>query len=417
MKLLTKYNRTNIIATIIILLISGVCYYVILRYVLISQLDDDLKIEEQEIIAFAKLHNSLPKASKYKDQQISFSLTNEKIKRKFISTNIFDSYENEYEESRQLVFPINVNDKNYIASVSKSEEGTEDLLQLIVIITLGVVILLLLILFIINRFLLNKLWKPFYTALHQLQKFNLSNKKNLQLDKTNIDEFTELNNAIIVMTDRITQDYEALKTFTENASHEIQTPLAIIKSKLEVLIQSENLKQEEMQTIQSVYEAANRLSKLNQSLLLLTKIENQQFSENNEVNFGELLHNFLNNYEELIKAKKISVTENIEYENKILMNETLAEILVSNLITNAIKHNVDNGSIEINFVNNELIISNTGAVLQTNPNILFERFQKDKTSSDSLGLGLAIVKKICERYGFAINYFYVNSLHKITLQF
>ncbi len=418
MKLLSKYNRANIIATIIVLLISGVCYYVILRYVLISQLDDDLKIEEQEIIQYVHLHNSLPEASSYKDQRINFSLANHKsVLRKFISADSFDKNENEYDESRLLIFPVNAGGTNYVATVSKSQEGTEDLLQLILIIILSIVFLLLIILFLINRFLLSKLWQPFYSALHHIQQFNLSNKINLQLQNTNINEFKELNNAITLMTDHVMQDYESLKSFTENASHEIQTPLAIINSKLEVLIQSSKLHEDEMQIIQTVYEAANRLSKLNQSLLLLTKIENRQFNENNEVNIGNIIHKVLHNYEELIEAKKISVTEDIEYKEQILMNELLADILISNLITNSIKHNIPGGVINVYFKNKELIISNAGMALQATTQILFERFRKDKPASDSLGLGLAIVKKICDIYSFKIDYSYSNLLHKLSIKF
>ena len=279
------------------------------------------------------------------------------------------------------------------------------------------VLILLVTLFLINRFFLNKLWKPFNTTLQQIKQFNLSGRNNINLEQSKITEFTELNHAVSIMTNRVSQDYDEIKNFTENASHEIQTPLAIIKSKLELLSQSENLKEEQMNTIQSVYEATNRLSKLNQSLILLTKIDNQQFRESEEVNISILINKHLSNYEELIAAKLITIKKNIEDNVKMNMNETLAEILIANLITNAIKHNIDKGIIEITLTNNRLCISNTGIPLECDPSELFERFKKDKVSSESLGLGLSIVKKICERYGYRINYNYSDLLHTTSINF
>ena len=417
MKLLAKYNRVNLIATIIILLVSSVCYYFLIRSVLISQLDKGLKVEQSEIEDFIKENNHLPEPTNYKDEQEEFVASpNEKTGRKFSSVNIFNKEHNENVQYRQLQFAASASGKQYKILVRKSEEETDDLVELIVKITLGILLILLITLFFINRFFLNKLWKPFNNTLQQIKQFNLSGTEKVQLEKSNITEFTELNHAVSIMTKSVSQDYDEIKSFSENASHEIQTPLAIIKSKLELLSQSD-VSEDQMNTIQSVYEATNRLSKLNQSLILLTKIDNQQFRESEEVNMSNLLNKHLNNYEELISAKLIIIKKNIADNVKLNMNETLAEILVSNLITNAIKHNINKGSIEISLTNNNLSISNTGVPLQSEPSELFERFKKDKVSSESLGLGLSIVKKICERYGYVINYQYADLLHTTSINF
>ncbi len=418
MKLLAKYNRVNLITTIIILLVSAVCYYFLIRSVLITQLQKDLKVEELEIKDFIKENSRLPDPTNYKDEQEEFIPSDEqKIERRFNSVNIFNKKHKEDITYRQLQFPISVAGKQYKILVRKSQEETDDLIKLIVMITLGILFILLVALFLINRLFLNNLWKPFNTTLQQVKQFNLSGKEKLHLEQSNISEFTELNNAVTIMTNRVSQDYDEIKNFTENASHEIQTPLAIIKSKLELLSQSENLKEEQMNTIQSVYEATNRLSKLNQSLILLTKIDNQQFKESEEVNISILINKHLSNYEELIAAKLITIKKNIDDNVKMNMNETLAEILISNLITNAIKHNIDNGIIEITLTNNYFSISNTGIPLQSDPSELFGRFKKDTVSSESLGLGLSIVKKISERYGHEINYHYSDTLHTTSIKF
>src|SRR6185312_16149784 len=250
MKLLAKYNRVNIPITIITLLITGICFYFIIHYVLVHQLDKDLRIEQEEIIHYIKEKNSLPEASNYKDQKIEFQPTNDKdFKTTFSPEDQYNQKEDETETFRKLEFLITVNGKNYIATVKKSQQETEDIIQLILVITFSVIVFLLLVLFIANRFLLAKLWEPFNHTLAQLKHFNLSSKNKIELQKTHINEFEELNETVLFMTQKVKRDYESLKNFTENASHETQTPLSIIKNKIELLLQSENLDQIQINAI------------------------------------------------------------------------------------------------------------------------------------------------------------------------
>jgi signal transduction histidine kinase len=418
MKLLAKYNRVNIAATVLVLLVGGLCYYFILRFVLIHQLDKDLKVEELEVKDYVQRNNSLPNTSNYKDQKVLFEPAETgDIKRTIHSVNLYDTAEEEHIQGRRLVFTIQSGSKNYTVSITKSQQETEDLVQLIVLLTLSIVVLLLIVLFLINRFVLNKLWLPFNNTLRQLQRFNLSNTGAVQLDATNIKEFKELNDAVTAMTKTVLKDYSALKSFTENASHEIQTPLAVIKSKLELLMQAENFSEPQMQYIQNIQEEISRLSKLNQSLLLLTKIDNRQFKDTEQVDIAGIIAKQLDNYEELIAAKGITLSKNIHPQIVVVMNNTMAGILVSNLVTNAIKHNIEKGTIEITADKDELTVTNTGPALSTNPDELFERFKKDKVNSESLGLGLSIVKKIAEQYHFKTSYGYANGLHTVSIRF
>ena len=417
MKLLSKYNRVNVIATIIVLLISAVFYYFFIKSALVHQLDKNLKVEEKEITDYIKENNLLPEPSYSKDEQELYTPVNEKIIRKFSSIELYNKEHDKNIYYRQLEFPVMVNGKMYKADVRKSQAETEDIVQLVLKITLAIVLILLVTLFIINRFVLSKLWEPFNATLEQIKQFNLSGKDEVHLELSNIKEFMVLNSAVSMMIQRVSHDYNEIKSFTENASHEIQTPLAIIRSKLELLSQSENLKEEQMNAIQSISETTNRLSKLNQSLILLTKIDNRQFKETEEVNMSHLLLRHLNNYEELFHAKEISITKNINEGIVLTMNEALAEILIVNLLINAIKHNIEKGSITIELNKNHLSIANTGKILNANPAIYFERFKKESPSNDSMGLGLSIVKKICDTYGFEISYTYKNNLHILAVAF
>jgi signal transduction histidine kinase len=418
MKLLSKYNRFNVAATIIVLLLSAVSYYFVLEKTLVHQLDKSLVVEEKEIKDYIQENHALPEPSYSKDEQEVYVPANdEKIKRKFSSIELREKDHHKNIYYRQLEFPVTVREEIYKADVRKSQEETEDLVQLILKITLAIVLLLLATLFSINRFVLSKLWKPFNAALQQIKQFNVSGKNDVHLEATDINEFAELNAAVNIMTKKAIQDYNEIKSFTENASHEIQTPLAIIRSKLELLSQSENLKEEQMNAIQSISETTNRLSKLNQSLILLTKIDNRQFKETEEINMSHLLVQHLNNYEELFHAKEISITKNINEDVIITMNETLAEILIINLLINAIKHNIERGFITIELNKNHLSVANTGKALDENPANYFERFKKESSSNDSMGLGLSIVKKICDTYNFEITYNYKDSLHALIVNF
>ncbi len=420
MKLLAKYNRINILVTISILLISSICFYVMIRYVLINQLDEDLKLEEQEIFDFVKANNKLPDPSNYEDQQIEFSqVADIGSEKKFTSVLLIKKKHKHTEEelARQYRFTIPVSGKEYTVLIRKSQEETEDIIKMIAWITLGIVILLLLILFIINRFLLSRLWRPFDNTLNQLKQFNLSAKNNVQLQHSSTTEFAELNKTVLVMTDRAKKDYESLKNFTDNASHEMQTPLAIINSKLDVLIQDETLSGFQMQQLQGVYDALDRLSSLNQSLLLLTKIENSQFNKKENVQLDEMVSEKLFQFEELLQEKKIVITKNINPVD-LCCNKQLLEIIISNLLNNAFRYNVENGQVNIELTNNGLTVSNNSFLRALDEQKVFQRFYRHAdTKQEGNGLGLSIVKQICTVAGYNITYAYLNNQHKFSIAF
>ncbi len=418
MKLIAKYNRVTIPIIIAILLISSVGYYFILHRILIYQLDKDLRIEQREIIQHINETGQLPETSDYKDQQISFQPTSlSSFKDAYSTQDIYNKKEHENESFRRIDFLVSQDGQHYIATVKKSQQETEDIVRLILTITLFIIIILLLILFVSNRLLLSKLWKPFRNTLFQLDQFNFSSKNKITLQKTDIDEFKELNKTVLFMTQKVTKDYQALKSFTENASHEIQTPLAIIKNKVELLSQSENLAEAQINVLQRLNEAAARLSRLNQSLLLLTKIENLQFAQVDKINFSSMLNRYIDNFDELTEAKGLDISKRIMDNVWLMMNESLAEILISNIMSNAIKHNFDNGDITVELDTKSFRVSNSGPQPQGDTRELFERFKKESSAVDSLGLGLSIVKTITDIYRFSVNYHFREGQHVVEIVF
>ena len=414
MKLLTRYNRANYITAIIILIASSVSYYFIIRTILLKQLDKDLKVEEQEINEYVNEKQSLPNATAYHGQEIKFEVAKTPdIKREITSSTLFMEKHGEDNPVRILTFPIRVNGVLHKAMVIKSQVEAEDLLEVIVLVTAAIILVMLIVISLINRFLLAKLWQPFYKTLKELRTFDVKNAKALELPATKIEEFNELNASVSVMTKRINEEFETLKAFTDNASHEMQTPLAIINSKLDILLQSCTEKQADQ--LQSIYNATGRLSKLNQTLLLLTKISNDQYKNQQRVDLRNLMEQKFMQFEELINGRNLKLTYELE-DASLYINEELVDILLNNLLSNAIKHNFEGGFIHCTLTTEKLSVTNSGPSLTFENAQIFDRFQKSN-HSDGSGLGLAVARQICESNGHVLGYYNKRSAHTFTIVF
>ena len=414
MKLLSKYSRVHIITACTILLISSFAYYFIIRTILLKQIDKDLKVEEQEILDYVASNHKLPYASDYKHQQIRFrKIKNYGAFRKTVNTMEYDAKSNEDEPYRRLSFPVKINDETFEASVYKSQVETEDLLQLIMIITAVLFVVLLSLIFLINRFVLGKVWQPFFNTLSELKNFDLHSKQLLILPKSSIEEFEELNRSVTQMTENVSMEYEILKTFTDNASHEMQTPLAIITSKLDLLIQTSY--ETQVEQLQAIYDATGRLAKLNQTLLLLAKIDNNQYHKPEVLSLKPLIENKFQQFEELIKGKALTLKYNLQ-DVSISINKDLVEILSNNLLSNAIKHNYEGGLVECILTTDNFIIINSGPALTFDSANIFDRFKKG-SHSDGTGLGLAVVKQICDASNLKISYNFIANEHTFRIGF
>ena len=234
-----------------------------------------------------------------------------------------------------------------------------------------------------------------------MEQFDFRNGSNLSLQSSGIEEFDRLNRVVSSLTGKLKKDFVALKEFSENASHEIQSPLAIALLNLDELLQ-EDLSEETFRKVLATIKAIQRLSHLNQNLLLLTKIENKQFLPMKEVHFIDLIQQKLEEFELLFREKNLMVTFKPEEEFSLKMDPTLAGILVNNLLINAVNHNIEQGHITITIEQNKLMFCNTGPSNTLTNQTIFNRFVKD--NSKSYGLGLSIVKQICDAHQLEIQY-------------
>jgi signal transduction histidine kinase len=414
MKLQTQYNKISIASSIFVLLIAGAGYYFLLQYLLKEQMDKTLRVEQVEIQDFIRNKNALPPATTYKDQKIEFIKSDKAIPQRFRTLTLYNDNDKENELSRQLNFTVEVNGQYYIATVTKSQEGTKEIIGAILLITLGLTILLSILLFVANRFLVKRMWQPFHTTLSSIKNFDLNAPSAIKTEKTSIHEFNDLNENVSMMTEKVVKDYLSLKNFIDHASHEMQTPLAVINSKLDILIQDPALSEKNLQYLQSIYDAVDKMSKLSQSLLLLARIENNQFSEKQEIDIKEIAKNIIQELDEWVEEKSLTVNNEIN-ELKVNTNPQLANTLINNLVINAIKHSDRQGTILLSSGKNIFTISNPGTQA-LDVNRIFDRFWKSEYS-DGTGLGLAIAKQICDHYGFSLHYEFKEESHCFSVIF
>ncbi len=412
MKLFTRYNRINLLATVFIFLLASLVFYFFLRQVLVKQVDEDLEIEQTEIVAYANRYQRLPDITQQEDQKVFYLAGQQPVKGNHFKT--ISNHLNE-EDVREILFSLQLPDGWRNIVVSKSLEGTDHLTRSVATIALATILLILIASFLVNRLVLRQLWKPFYGTLSAMQKFRISNAAALQLASSNIDEFELMNTTLAQTTQKAAQDYILLKEFTENASHELQTPLAIIRSKLELVIQ-EPLSKTQSHAVQQAADASKLLGRINRSLLLLAKIQNHQFAEKETVEMKAVIKEKLSAFEGIILDKEITVNPTLN-NKQLLMNADLTGLLISNLLSNAIKHNRRGGAINISLRDKHLMIGNTGAEYALDESRLFARFYNPAKAENSTGLGLSIVQQICADSGFSIHYRFENGLHCFSISF
>ena len=416
MKLAGHYNKASIFITISVLFVGGIIYFFAITHISRIQLDRDLTEEIEEVKEYVSGNNRIPRQVDFDEDQTVFIKTNQKaLTRRYFDTVYNNPKEKKSEGGRAVEDLVKLNGEYYKVIITESREGAEYLVQVIALITLVLMIALLLILFITNRYVLKGLWKPFYSILGELKAFNVSEPSNFNLQNNSVDEFTELSHAVQIMSLRVKNDFQHLKLLTENASHEMMTPLAVITAKLDTLIQDESFKAEHYELINDIYMASGKLLRLNQTMLLLVKIENNLIEDNELLSLDNLIREKLSQFQELTAVKNITVTQKLR-QKEIFASKYLIDILLNNIFSNSIRHNHINGKQNIILTEGKLIIQNTGAVTALNPDTIFSRFKKG-SQSDGTGLGLTIVKNICNLYNWEIAYYYPKSLHTFEITF
>ena len=417
MKLIGKFIIGYFVITSIVLLVGGVVLY---REVL-SELEHEARIRLSGWIRST--------ADLIEDGEPADSITNKNIVVRLLpvdapiverriqdTTGVFPPRRRGFDRVLTITESRIINGQHYLISASdfiaEQDEIFRGVRNSLVIIAAVLIVLIILMSLIVSRQIL----KPFQHIIQSIKAFSLKQQKPILGRATNTLELKELNFFLENMTRRAVDDYRILKEFSENASHEIQTPLTIIRGKLELLMDA-GVTEAQSIHLTAIYDAVQRLSSVNHSLVLLTKLENQEYNSRDKTNISLLLDNLLLSFQELLELKAIKITKQIQQDVNVVISYSLAEILLNNLIGNAIRHNLVNGTIDIKLSQSELSIINTGNPLTVTPEELFKRFRKGNQSAGSTGLGLSIVKQICDLANIRIQYDHNNGVHTIRLRF
>ncbi len=419
MKLLAKTRFYYLIFFLVILVAWTIVFSFAIRSVIRTGVDQALISEKTYLSKKLQTYNGLDHFfnSNLLTLQKADSTVSGLNKIQFTDVRIFNSVEQEKIPYRQLSTVIKIHNQRYRMVIRKSLVESDDMFAAILLTEIIMVLIAAIGFYLINHRVIARLWMPFYETLSKARNFRLGSSATLDFPQTDIQEFQELNEVLDKMIYRIHDDYHRLKEFTGNASHELQTPLSIINAKIELLLQEKGLKENQIELIQSISKASTRLSRLNQALLLLAKIENNQFPKYEPVNISLVLRDRLMILDDFFEMKKLTVETRIQHDVIVPMNSYLTDVLVGNLINNAVRHNVPEGWINVELDDKEFRISNSGPMTRKDPSVYFNRFEKSGNRDDSTGLGLAIVKAICDLYRFQIEYLYNDNKHAIAISF
>jgi signal transduction histidine kinase len=419
MKILKKSALYVLWAAAVVFAISAVVIYFQIRIIIFSEIDDLLRIQRQKLKWNIEATGGFEHYQLPIDSTVSFSKVNNEPANfaVFGDTTFVDPFENEKEPFRFIRYRESIRGEERIVTIAISAVDSADIIE---IVTYSLLIILLIVIATITTFQyygMKHIWQPFWKMLKQVRHYDFRSKTSFESVHSDIEEFTELNNALTEMTSKLHNDYVLLKQFNENASHEMQTPLSIILSKIELLLEEKNFEEKTLMQLHVIYKAAYRLSRLQSDMSLLHKIENMEFSNFETIDLNELVRHQLEEMDDLFKAMQLDIQVNTTQPIRINGNAFLIEIMLSNLLSNALKHNIENGFIHIDLLPDAIIIVNSGKPLAVESSLLFERFKKGNPAAQSSGLGLAIVKQICELHNFEIHYHYQEKKHSIHLSF
>lgn len=416
MKLLTRTTFYYLLFSLPLLLLSGWLLYFNIEKSLRNEIDEELQYSKE-----LWLHhlNNLPADKNILELNnpfIQIDKTTTFTNHVFLTdTLLYEPLEKALVPYRSLTVFIERNNQPYKLSFQRSVVEQKDVFKNLILLMSIVFGGLLLLFLLINGYINKRLWKPFNTSLEKITSLNMQQLQQVHFDKVNIKEFNALNASLNAMTDKMQADYLSMKTFTQNASHEIQTPLAIIQSKLELLLQDSRLTEQQSTAIAAAFEATQRLSKLNQSLLLITKIENNQFAALENISIKAIVEKYQSFFSELLDQQKITCSLTVIADWQPLLHPLLADMLISNLFSNAMRYNYQQGEIKITITTDSFTIINTSNLPAIETTQLFKRFSKHNTTAGN-GLGLAIVKEICDTNKISIEYGYNNNFHQFKLK-
>ncbi|MGL5016194.1 MAG: sensor histidine kinase [Bacteroidales bacterium] len=424
MKLLTHITIRISVLLMLIMTLWAYLFYLAMINEVNDEVDDTLDIYAERIESRFLAGEPIP----HKDNGTNNSYSIRKVDNckpesfnkssRYLDSMVYLVEKGETEPARILKSCF-VDDKRQIweITVAVPTIEKEDLQEAILNWILLLYSILILVLIVSNVLLFKYNLKPLYVLLKWLDKYRVGGTNEELINETDIYEFRKLNEAVIRNATRSEELFKSQKSFIGNASHEIQTPIAICTNRLEMLLQEESLDENSAEEIAKVINSLQGISRMNRSLLLLSKIDNHQYQDLDDVIINSVVSSLIDDFAEAYSYQNIKVSIDNNSEIRYRMSSALASILIANLIKNAYLHNNSGGVIRIQMIGRVLTISNSGEFVKLDDTRIFERFYHKYKKSSSSGLGLAIVESICKYYGIDISYNYVNGMHSFSLNF
>ena len=397
--------------------IGGIITFVLVKDAVEKETDYELNRNLRQIVRAMQKGQSAELLEKNTVKIYPLNKAIQEEDRFYSDTLVYHNRTERMENFRKLVALRNIEEQPFRIEIIDIYFEQDDIIEVVSQILLRLFLVFSIVLLLGSFLISRRIFRPFEDLLAAIDQWNLKNNSPLDLPRTNTKELQKLNGFLQRMTNKARHDYQTLKEFTENASHEMQTPLAIATGKLEILQEDPALNAEQLQLIQTAQYSLTKLSKLGKALTLLTKIENLEFATKTYTDISDLTNKVSIQFEELADLKGLQLNKKIAEGIQIQIDPLLADILLTNLLKNALQHNVPNGWIELELDQSQLIVKNTGNPPETPISELFERFKKSNSSNGTLGLGLAIVKKIGQVHQMQVDYVFDDGVHEVKISF
>lgn len=407
MKLLNLSTSYFAFLLFVLITLWAVIFYYQMLDEIYDSLDDGLENQKILVIQQTSGNNELLEKSSFDEGYYTIKKVQydqyKNYTESYRDTLMYMQNEEDFEPVRLLESVFEMDGSYYkikvITSMVEEDDLIEDLLISLLFLYAGLIISIL----VLNNLVLKRIWNPFYVLLSQLKNFKIQDNKKPNFQPSRVEEFNLLNSRIDKFISKAQESYKSQKEFIENASHEMQTPLAIALNNLEQLLETEGLNQEQMELIGRTMTKLESLTRYNKSLLLLSKIQNDQFPEQEKIGINTILRNLIQDFDDIASSKNVQISFVEQSSAEIQMNPELAQILFTNLLKNAIIHSPDGGVVEVEVTSTSVSLSNSGET-PLDENSIFTRFYKSGSSISSNGIGLAIAKAIAESYNLQLQY-------------
>lgn len=413
MRLLKAYNNYYIKIIGVLLILGSIVIFFTFKVLFEEEIHEQLQYQKEQLLthdySFINPANRLPIEGVFTDT------ADTKGKDTVYATSYYDQTENDYIPFEEFIFYKPSKDHFIKFTVRKSLVEFDDLLYTLIITIITIFLIFTVVLYFLNRKITTKLFTPFFNSIHVIKENETFLNSALNLPETPIEEFSMLNAALNSFDERLRVEYKKIAQFTDNVSHELQTPIAILSNRVESILENGVADQKTKQELADIFETIQQIRKINETLFLMSRLESKSFRVNKTFDLNELIDSKIQEYLQFGFLNNLRIEKSDRQPFIVQMNEGLAMILVTNLLNNAVKHNIESGFIKIKTSPSIIEITNSGLPLNRPAKEMLGRFEKGENEVQGLGLGLSIVLEICNQYGLGLTYSEKNGDHIIQI--